>query len=58
MDESLKQLIGVVIAIFVGAFLLVYVRGSFRDKIENAINSHIDTIPFAQYSCIDNGPAV
>ena len=58
MDESLKQLIGVVIAIFVGAFLIVYVRGSFREKIENAIDSHIDTIPFAQYSYVDNGSAV
>ena len=58
MDESLKQLIGVVIAIFVGAFLIAYVRGSFKEKIENAIDSHIDTIPFAQYSYVENGPAV
>ncbi len=58
MDESLKQLIGVVIAIFVGAFLIVYVRGSFREKIENAIDNHIDTIPFAQYSYVENGSTV
>ena len=45
MDESLKQLVAVVIAVIVGIFLIAYItNGDFKSKITDSINSQIDSL--------------
>jgi len=45
MDESLKQLISIVIAVTVGVFLIGYVTtGDFKTKITESIDGQIDQV--------------
>jgi len=45
MDESLKQLVAVVIAVIVGVFLISYItNGEFKSKITDSINSQIESL--------------
>lgn len=45
MDESLKQLVAVVIAVIVGVFLISYItNGEFKNKITDSINSQIESL--------------
>lgn len=43
MDESLKQLISIVIVVVVGVFLITYVNGDFGSNITNTIDSYIES---------------
>ena len=43
MDESLKQLISIVIVVVVGVFLIAYVNGDFGNNVTNAIDSYIES---------------
>ncbi|MEA5027139.1 MAG: hypothetical protein VB012_05750 [Erysipelotrichaceae bacterium] len=45
MDESLKQLVAVVIAVVVGVFLISYISSdSFKSKITDSIDTKIDSL--------------
>lgn len=47
MDESLKQLVGIVVAVAVGVFLITYITtGGFNSKITGSIESEIDKIVY------------
>lgn len=54
MDESLKQLVAIVIAVLVGVFLITYIStGGFQEKITQTIDNQIDSLLYI--SVVDNG---
>jgi len=49
MDESLKQLVAVVIAVIVGVFLISYITtGEFKSKITDSIDSQIESLLYLE----------
>lgn len=54
MDESLKQLVAIVIAVIVGVFLIAYVStGGFKEKITDTIDSQIDSLLYSETTLTD-----
>ncbi len=54
MDESLKQLVAIVIAVVVGVFLIAYVTtGGFKEKITESIDSQIDSLLYSETTLTD-----